>query len=496
MITIDQSRLGTSAPLPRKDKSAGMGDAGFGVQMRKALAAGPSERRGDGDRSAASAPEPADRGAIERARQRAVEDARTTARNDARNSGMEGAGPEPGASAPSVQRSGRAGSAANEAVPADAATVAAQAGMVSGAGPAAGESLAGPSAAGPLAAQTAAEAVPFPLPGGQSAGTAAQGSEAALSTTAARQLLQHGATDAAVSATAAAPGLPAAFAVSGGTTGSTGTPGTTSATALSTASATPVTQQTAAPLVGNAQGAAGNLGGTAADGGTAAGAAEGSLAPAVSLDPAGTLASAATPAASGGNMLPAAGDLQEPAQPAVVGPVSGTLGQGTPAQALSQAPAPAAGQVPASAHAPLAGQLAGPVFSLATAKPGQHTMTLSVTPENLGPVTVRAHIGAEGVRVELFAPNDAGRDALRSILQDLKRDLASAGLGSNLDLSARSGPDDHAHEGAQDGTGGRPAERAGNSPRQFQAVSSPALPGQEIHPHLRYAGTTGLDVLA
>jgi flagellar hook-length control protein FliK len=143
-------------------------------------------------------------------------------------------------------------------------------------------------------------------------------------------------------------------------------------------------------------------------------------------------------------------------------------------------------------HPPLAGQLAGPLFSLATAKPGEHTMTLSVTPENLGPVTVRAHIGAEGVRVELFAPNDAGRDALRSVLQDLKRDLAAAGLGTNLDLSARSGPDDRQQGGTGEPSGGR----SGNGPRQFQAVPSPALPGHDTHPHLRYAGTPGLDVLA
>lgn len=121
-------------------------------------------------------------------------------------------------------------------------------------------------------------------------------------------------------------------------------------------------------------------------------------------------------------------------------------------------------------------------------------MTLSVTPENLGPVTVRAHIGTEGVRVELFAPNDAGREALRAILQDLRRDLAAAGLGTGLDLSARNNP----HDGTGDGAGGTGGEPSGDGPRQLRLPSGqPAVPaGPDTHTHLRNAGTTGLDVLA
>lgn len=67
-------------------------------------------------------------------------------------------------------------------------------------------------------------------------------------------------------------------------------------------------------------------------------------------------------------------------------------------------------------------------------------MTLAVDPENLGPVTVQAHISASGVRVELFAASTDGREALRQILPDLKRDLAAAGLNASLDLSAGSQP--------------------------------------------------------
>jgi flagellar hook-length control protein FliK len=67
-------------------------------------------------------------------------------------------------------------------------------------------------------------------------------------------------------------------------------------------------------------------------------------------------------------------------------------------------------------------------------------MTISVTPDNLGPVIVRAQVSSAGIRVELFAPNDAGREALRTILPDLRRDLAGGGLNSNLSLSSDGRP--------------------------------------------------------
>jgi flagellar hook-length control protein FliK len=115
----------------------------------------------------------------------------------------------------------------------------------------------------------------------------------------------------------------------------------------------------------------------------------------------------------------------------------------TPAPALDRAlavPAPQAA-APAQTAAPTLGaQLARPVFTLAAAGAGEHVMTVHVTPDTLGPVTVRARVGGEGVRVELFAPTDAGRDALRAILPDLRRDLGGAGLSGTLDLSSQNQP--------------------------------------------------------
>jgi flagellar hook-length control protein FliK len=99
------------------------------------------------------------------------------------------------------------------------------------------------------------------------------------------------------------------------------------------------------------------------------------------------------------------------------------------------------------------------LFSLATASSGEHVLTLSVTPDNLGPVTVRAHVSAAGVRVELFAPNDLGRDALRAILPELRRDLAGTGMNANLQLSSNNQP---TGTGTGTGSGAQTGGQAGS----------------------------------
>jgi flagellar hook-length control protein FliK len=152
--------------------------------------------------------------------------------------------------------------------------------------------------------------------------------------------------------------------------------------------------------------------------------------------------------------VPAAarGSLEKAAQvPTVVAAPSSTPATSVPPVTPVATPNPAA-------SAPLATQLARPIFSLAAAGTGQHVMTVSVTPDNLGPVTLRAHVGADGVRVELFAPNDIGRDAIRAIIPELRRDLAGAGLGGNLTLSSQNQPSagsDHSAAGQAGGRGDR-----------------------------------------
>jgi flagellar hook-length control protein FliK len=143
---------------------------------------------------------------------------------------------------------------------------------------------------------------------------------------------------------------------------------------------------------------------------------------------------------------------------------------------------------PAAPSAPptFATQVSVPVFTLVGGAQGEHTLTVNVAPDNLGPVTVRAHITADGIRVQLFAPTDAGRDALRAILPDLRRDLAGSGLDASLDLSSRNEPDD---------------SRGGESRRDWLRGISDiserehAEPGRELPVHVRNPGTaTTLDV--
>ncbi len=110
------------------------------------------------------------------------------------------------------------------------------------------------------------------------------------------------------------------------------------------------------------------------------------------------------------------------------------------AASVGHANASAPANATQAANQALPSQLARPIFTLAGAGRGEHVMTVHVTPDILGPVTVRAHVGADGVRVELFAPTDTGRDALRAILPDLRRDLGAAGLSGSLDLSSQNQP--------------------------------------------------------
>lgn len=112
-------------------------------------------------------------------------------------------------------------------------------------------------------------------------------------------------------------------------------------------------------------------------------------------------------------------------------------------------------------------QVSGPLFSLASAAPGSHVMTLKLSPEDLGPLTVRAHIEGAAVRIELFAPGEAGREAVRGILPELRRGLGESGFGASLDLSEHNAPPD-AWAGAPD--------PGGSGARDRRPAESPAFP--------------------
>ncbi|TVU59707.1 flagellar hook-length control protein FliK [Paenarthrobacter nitroguajacolicus] len=99
-----------------------------------------------------------------------------------------------------------------------------------------------------------------------------------------------------------------------------------------------------------------------------------------------------------------------------------------------------------------------PLFSLVSAAPGEHVMTLRVAPDDLGPLTVRAHVDAAGVRIELFAPGDAGREAVRHVLPELRRSLEDS--GASLSLSPQNSPPDAGKDPGQ-GSGRDPGQGTG-----------------------------------
>ena len=137
-------------------------------------------------------------------------------------------------------------------------------------------------------------------------------------------------------------------------------------------------------------------------------------------------------------------------QGAAAGDRSSAQLQGTQgAQALNgmtpvQAQAPTANVAAPAPHlptfpTPLASQLTGQLTSIKQLPQGDHVLTLMVNPESFGPVKVVAHIGRDGVSLEIFGATEAARAALRAALPDLRRDLAGAGLEPKLELGNGSG---------------------------------------------------------
>ncbi|MCX6497565.1 MAG: flagellar hook-length control protein FliK, partial [Arthrobacter sp.] len=162
--------------------------------------------------------------------------------------------------------------------------------------------------------------------------------------------------------------------------------------------------------------------------------------------------------------LAAAGVAGSAAAPQTTAPAQ------TAAAPQAQAPAPAA-------QPALQPQLAKPLFTLAGAPHGEHIMTLKVTPEDLGPLTVRAHIDGTGVRIELFAPGDTGREALRGILPELRKELAGSGFGASLDVSDHNGPPGGQDAGRDAGRDGFQAGGGAGSGSDGRNAPGPSRPG-------------------
>lgn len=142
------------------------------------------------------------------------------------------------------------------------------------------------------------------------------------------------------------------------------------------------------------------------------------------------------------------GDTEQATIPAAATPVPAQAPAApTFATAVASA-APAASAAPTPAP-PLQQQLAQPVMSLARQPDGDHVVVVRVAPDDLGPVTVHARVSDTSVHIELFAPSDAGRDAVRQILADLRRDLNATTANASVSVSDQNAP------GAESGGGGR-----------------------------------------
>ncbi|NMR21044.1 flagellar hook-length control protein FliK [Cellulomonas fimi] len=168
---------------------------------------------------------------------------------------------------------------------------------------------------------------------------------------------------------------------------------------------------------------------------------------------------------------------------------------GTSSAAAAAPAAPVAAPSSALPDRPVAAQLAGPLATLRTAAPGEHVIVVRVSPDTIGPVRVLAHIGAEGVRIELLGGSDHAREALRAALPDLRRDLAGAGLQGQLSLGTgkeQAGSDAGAGLGGHRGGAQGEPSGAGRGSESVRAPRAGAIP--PTGPPRSTTGLAGLDV--
>ena len=94
-------------------------------------------------------------------------------------------------------------------------------------------------------------------------------------------------------------------------------------------------------------------------------------------------------------------------------------------------------------------------------------MTLVITPDDLGPVSIEATVTDGSLHLTLHGAHEHGRHALADALPDLRRDLEAAGITLN-----------RLEVGADTGGGGSPWARAG----QQQLAGSPGGQGRPGQP--------------
>jgi len=212
-------------------------------------------------------------------------------------------------------------------------------------------------------------------------------------------------------------------------------------------------------------------------------------------DPGGIVAPGPAPA-----VAPAGAPTRQEAEPPVAA-ITGTAGVMTAAPVPASVPlssTPGEAAAPTVAPRSLAAQVAPAIVHIAQRPTGTHQITVTVAPEATGPVTVRAHIGPGGeVRIDLAGATEAGRDALRALVGDLRRDLAAviphAHLSVGSALTADAGTGDR---GASGGNGSDPSDAGRGSRSDDTAPPASARPTARLlpAPSTAVAGG-GLDIL-
>ncbi|XKH58294.1 flagellar hook-length control protein FliK (plasmid) [Citricoccus nitrophenolicus] len=147
-------------------------------------------------------------------------------------------------------------------------------------------------------------------------------------------------------------------------------------------------------------------------------------------------------------------------------------------------------------------QLTAPVSRIAgqtVALPdGSHRSVVRISPESLGPVTIEATSRDGVVKLEITAGTEAGRENLRMVIGELRRELATSQPGASLDLA--SGNRDQPRErdttgasGRQDGHTGAEKDHGGQQQQRPQTTAEL----DPTHPNPGpQAGVAGLDVYA
>ncbi|MEU4164939.1 flagellar hook-length control protein FliK, partial [Actinoplanes sp. NPDC026670] len=147
-----------------------------------------------------------------------------------------------------------------------------------------------------------------------------------------------------------------------------------------------------------------------------------------------------TPAESSAGAFPQVGAPAETAAPAAphTAGLAGVTGPQATAPAAPTTDAQAAAPQAPATPAPAAAQVATRLVPLRLDADGVHRLTVNLHPADLGPVQVVAEIRNGDITVQLSGGTEAGTEALRSSLDDLRRELENSGFG-NCTLDLRQG---------------------------------------------------------